>query len=110
MLQEHQCQPKEVHRWQGMHLRATATLRQAGCACRYQFAEASEHASPPEQQPPAPEAAAANGKRKSPSLDPLQTGAQVKRPKAEGGDPDKLALINRQKRRMEVRHPSAAWS
>ena len=84
-----------------MHLRATATLRQAGCACRYQFAEAPEHAGPPEQQPPAAEAA--NGKRKSPSLDPLQAVAQSKRPKAEGGDTDKLALIDRQKRRMEVK-------
>eukprot|EP00891_Asterochloris_glomerata_P002090 jgi/Astpho2/2090/fgenesh1_pg.00038_%23_159_t len=67
----------------------------------YQFAEAPEHASPPEQQPPAGEALAANGKRKSPSSDPLQAGAQSKRPKAEGGDTDKLALIDRQKRRME---------
>ena len=91
-----------------MHLSARATLRQASCACRYQFAEAPEHASPPEQQPPAGEAAAAHGKRKSPSSDPLQAVAQVKRPKAEGGDTDKLALIDRQKRRMEVRHPAAA--
>lgn len=83
-------------------------LEAAGCVRRYQFAEAPEHASPPEQQTPAGEALAANGKRKSPSSDPLQAGAQSKRPKAEGGDTDKLALIDRQKRRMEVRQPSAA--